>query len=87
MIDRETGLKGLNNMIDFCTQIILGVIVTAVTGLLTSLYRFLCRAAAARLPADHGGNERRQAEFLRDFSRALKKEKAPKYRLTRKGKR
>ena len=35
MIDRESWLKGLNDMIDFCTQIILGVIVTVVTGLLT----------------------------------------------------
>ena len=87
MLDRETWLKGLNDMIDFCTQIILGVIVTAVTGLLTSLYRFLCRAAAARLPADHGGNERRQAEFSRNFSRtsrARKKRKALKKRRTNK---
>ena len=73
MIDRESWLKGLNDMIDFCTQIILGVIVTLVTGLLTSLYRFLCRAAAARLTADHGGNERRQAEFSRNFHRSRRR--------------
>ena len=74
-------------MFDFCIQIIIGVIVTAVTGILTALYRFLCRAAAARLPADYGGNERRQADFSRNFSRTRKKKKTPKNRPTHKEKR